>query len=51
MKTKCEHCGKMTYVRLTDTEEKEAPEVEVNIEGDAESIKSILSSLIPEEKE
>lgn len=49
MKTKCEHCGKMTNVRIE--EEKEAPEVEVSVEGDADSIKAILSSLIPEDKE
>jgi len=52
MKTKCEHCGKMTNVKMTDAEEAdEGPEVEVSIEGDADSIKSILSSLMPEEKD
>lgn len=46
-KMKCPHCGK----EIDMAEEKdEGPEVEVSIEGDAKSIKEILSELIPERK-
>ena len=52
MKTKCEHCGKMTNVAMTDQpddaeegDEKEG--VSLEVEGDAASIRAILSNLIP----
>lgn len=50
METKCEHCGKMTKVSLEgpkETPETEGPEVEVSIEGDPDSVRSILGKLIP----
>jgi len=56
MKTKCQHCGKMTDVTMTDQPdaEEEGGEkegVSLEIEGDAASIRNILSNLIPEKAE
>ena len=55
MKTTCEHCGKETNVILKgeepDEEQDEGPEVEVSIEGDPDSVRSLLSKLIPEKED
>ena len=50
MKTTCEHCGKETNVTLKGGED-EGPEVEVSVEGDPDSVRSLLSKLIPEKED
>jgi len=51
MKTTCEHCGKETNVTLKGDTESEGPEVEVSVEGDPDSVRSLLSKLIPEKED
>jgi hypothetical protein len=49
---KCPHCG-MPIPKggeYKEPEEKEKPEVEVSIEGDPDSVRSLLKKLIPKGK-